>query len=343
MPALLGLPDGVWVLTSRIWRALERLPADYGEAGAYALGLMAIIALGVWLYWRTVRYGGGLGGGARPRRLPLGRWRAPLAALVLGTLVVLVVLPAGDDPLHVAAAALRCALTFEGFNRLEVDAYATLADDDVSLAALRNSLLLAAGSATAASLLTLTAAWLVVRAKVRGRQAMDFAVSVPLAIPGLVLGAALLFVYLRAPLPDLRHVVDPADRLRDPGIALRDAIRRRRSGPGRHQPRGGGTGQRCGPLAASPAGAGASGAPGARRRVGLPRDQRDARPRCVGGARRPRHRGDRGADLRAVRVGTIPTDGRLGGGRAARGGPARDRRGPGVSPLCPAAGATRRG
>ncbi len=49
--------------------------------------------------------------------------------------------------------------------------------------------------------MTLIAAWLVVRAKVRGRRAMDFAVSVPLAIPGLVLGAALLFVYLRAPLP----------------------------------------------------------------------------------------------------------------------------------------------
>jgi hypothetical protein len=32
------------VLTSRIWRALERLPADYGEAGAYSLGLVAAVA-----------------------------------------------------------------------------------------------------------------------------------------------------------------------------------------------------------------------------------------------------------------------------------------------------------
>ena len=200
VPALLGLPDGVWVLTSRIWRALERLPADYGEAGAYALGLVVIIAIGVWLYWRTVRYGGGLGGGARPRRLPLGRWRAPLAALVLGTLVVLVVLPLAMI-LYTSLQPRFDAPSLEGFNRLGVDAYATLLDDSASLVALRNSLLLAAGSATAASLLTLTAAWLVVRAKVRGRRAMDFAVSVPLAIPGLVLGAALLFVYLRAPLP----------------------------------------------------------------------------------------------------------------------------------------------
>ena len=200
VPALLGLPDGVWVLTSRIWRALERLPADYGEAAAYALGLVAIIGLGVWLYWRTVRYGGGLGGGARPRRLPLGRWRARLAALVLGTLVVLIVLPLAMV-LYTSLQPRFDAPSLEGFSRLGVDAYATLLDDSVSLPALRNSLLLAAGSATAASLLTLIAAWLVVRAKVRGRLAMDFAVSVPLVIPGLVLGAALLFVYLRAPLP----------------------------------------------------------------------------------------------------------------------------------------------
>ena len=107
VPALLGLPDGVWVLTSRIWRALERLPADYGEAGAYALGLMAIIALGVWLYWRTVRYGGGLGGGARPRRLPLGRWRAPLGAACPRSPHGPGGPALGDDPLHVASAAFQ--------------------------------------------------------------------------------------------------------------------------------------------------------------------------------------------------------------------------------------------
>ena len=200
VPALLGLPDGKWVLTSRIWRALERLPADYGEAAAYALGLVVTIALGVWLYWRAARNEGVIRGGARPRRLPLGRWRLTLGVLVLGTVVVLVVLPLAMI-VYTSLQPRFSAPSLEGLGRLGLDAYTALAGDAISLAALRNSLLLAAVSATVASLLTLTAAWLVVRAKVRGRRSMDFVVSVPLAIPGLVLGAALLFVYLRAPLP----------------------------------------------------------------------------------------------------------------------------------------------
>lgn len=200
VPALLGLPDGIWVLTSRIWRALERLPADYGEAAAYALGLLAIIALGVWLYWRRGEYRGGLGGGAPPRRLPLGRWRTPLGAIVLATVVALVVLPLAMI-VYTSLQPRFSAPSLDGLTRLDVDAYANLAGDSASTSALRNSLLLAAGSASLASLLTLVVAWLAVRGRTRGRRAFDLAVSVPLAIPGLVLGAALLFVYLRAPLP----------------------------------------------------------------------------------------------------------------------------------------------
>jgi iron(III) transport system permease protein len=200
VPALLGLPDGIWVLTSRIWRALERLPADYGEAAAYALGLVATVALGVWLYWRGVRHEGALWGGARPRRLPLGRWRLPLGTMAFGVVFVLVVLPLAMI-VYTSLQPRFSAPSLEGLTRVGVDAYTALAADSASLSALRNSLLLAAGSATAASLLTLIVAWLAVRARVRGSRAMDFAVSVPLAIPGLVLGAALLFVYLRAPLP----------------------------------------------------------------------------------------------------------------------------------------------
>jgi iron(III) transport system permease protein len=200
VPALLGLPDGIWVLTSRIWRALERLPADYGEAGAYALGLMVVIAVGVWLYWRLAPRGGGLTGGGRPRRLELGRWRRPLGAAALGSVLVLVVMPLAMV-LYTSLQPRFEAPTLDGLTRLGLDAYNTVLDDPRSSDALLNSLLLAAGSATAATALTLVAAWLAVRSRVRGRGAIDFVLSLPLAIPGLVLGTALLFLYLRAPLP----------------------------------------------------------------------------------------------------------------------------------------------
>jgi iron(III) transport system permease protein len=200
VPALLGLPDGIWVLTSRIWRALERLPADYGEAGAYALGLIVVIALGVWLYWRIAPRGGAIIGGGRPRRLALGRWRRPLGAFGLASVIVLVALPLAMV-VYTSLQPRFAAPTLDGLTRLGLDAYGTVAGDPASFDALLNSLVLAAASATVATALTLFAAWLAVRSRLRGRGAIDFVVSLPLAIPGLVLGTALLFLYLRSPLP----------------------------------------------------------------------------------------------------------------------------------------------
>jgi iron(III) transport system permease protein len=49
-------------------------------------------------------------------------------------------------------------------------------------------------------LLTAVAAWVVVRTRLRGRSLVDNLAFMPLTIPGLVLGVALLFVYLRIPI-----------------------------------------------------------------------------------------------------------------------------------------------
>jgi iron(III) transport system permease protein len=44
-------------------------------------------------------------------------------------------------------------------------------------------------------------AWLVLRTQLPGRRLLDHVTFVPIAVPGLVLGVSLLFVYLRAPIP----------------------------------------------------------------------------------------------------------------------------------------------
>ena len=62
-----------------------------------------------------------------------------------------------------------------------------------------NTVVLAAGTATIVMVLGAVAAWLVVRTRVRGRWLVDGLGFVPIAIPGLVLGVALLVVYLRVP------------------------------------------------------------------------------------------------------------------------------------------------
>ena len=45
------------------------------------------------------------------------------------------------------------------------------------------------------------AAWIVVRSNIRGRKVLDGLAFLPLVVPGLVMGLALSFVYLRSPIP----------------------------------------------------------------------------------------------------------------------------------------------
>ena len=59
-----------------------------------------------------------------------------------------------------------------------------------------NSFVLALGSATAVMLLSATIAWTVVRTKLRGRWLLDNIASMPLSLPGLVLGLAIMVCYL---------------------------------------------------------------------------------------------------------------------------------------------------
>src|SRR4029079_11428903 len=90
--------------------------------------------------------------------------------------------------------------TLDSLSHSTLSAYSTLTDE-ATLDALRNSVIVCAGAATAVVLLTAIAGWVTVRTRIRGRSLVDALASLPIAVPGIVLGAALLFLYLRVPLP----------------------------------------------------------------------------------------------------------------------------------------------
>ena len=52
VPALLGIPRGVWVLTTGIWRSLTHHPVDLGAASAFAVSLLAVACVGIFLLSR---------------------------------------------------------------------------------------------------------------------------------------------------------------------------------------------------------------------------------------------------------------------------------------------------
>ena len=204
VPALIGLPDGTWVFTSRIWRSLSQYPPDFGEAGAYSFTLLGLTGIGVLLHLRFSRrarsYQTVTAKGFRPSRVPLGRWRWPLTVLVAVYLVIAAVLPM-LILLYVSTQRFYTTPSIDGLSSMTLDQYTSTLRSEQTLRAFKNSLILGVGSATAVMLCMAIAAWVVVRTRARGRWLIDALAFLPIAIPGLVLGVALLFVYLRIPVP----------------------------------------------------------------------------------------------------------------------------------------------
>ncbi|GHH83836.1 iron ABC transporter permease [Streptomyces sulfonofaciens] len=203
VPGLLGLQNNIYVFTSRIYFVLRSYPIDYGSAGAYAVGLLAIAVAGVllstWLQrgrsFQTVT-----GKAFRPQPVALGRARPWVGAAVLLYFLVTVVLPVA---VLVYASLLKTYSTpsAKALRGMSLHNYATVLHLPLAATALKNSLVLGVGAATVVMALTAVVSWVVVRTQAPGRRLLDLLAFTPIVIPGLVLGLALAFVYLRVPLP----------------------------------------------------------------------------------------------------------------------------------------------
>src|SRR5690606_13855178 len=94
VPALLGLQNGIYVFTSRIYFVLRTYPPNLAAAGALAIGLLVLAMIGVAIANLVGRSGKTYqtvtGKGFRPRPLELGKWR-PVMGMAIGAYFMLTV------------------------------------------------------------------------------------------------------------------------------------------------------------------------------------------------------------------------------------------------------------
>jgi iron(III) transport system permease protein len=204
IPALIGIPAGVEVLTTKIYLQIRGgLIPKYGEASAYSIILIALVALGLYPYYRitskTYKFTTISGKAYRPHRVELGRWRWLGGCLML-VLPLLQFFPIAaitwSSFLPFAQAPSRHALSLLSFNN-----YRTAFADSSIVGSVFNSLTVSVTSATVAIIITFFAAWLIVRASMKSRWILDQMAMLPLVFPGIVMGIAILKMYLAIPLP----------------------------------------------------------------------------------------------------------------------------------------------
>jgi iron(III) transport system permease protein len=203
-PALIGIPARIYVYTSEIFLAFNEYPPDYGRGGALAVGLLVLSAVGVWLYTRSTRenkkFQTVTGKAFRPRQFELGPWRWAGFAFLMAYFLFVVLLPF-LVLLWASFLPFFATPTWDALKKLGLENYQYLWGFRPFWDAMKNSIVLATLSATVAMGLTSLVAWIVYKSRLPGSWILDFLAFVPITVPGIVMGMALILLYVAFPLP----------------------------------------------------------------------------------------------------------------------------------------------
>ena len=202
IPGTIGLPAGIFTLSSRIYFLANDNPSglpDYGQISAMAVFFLVALLILAWLYRHYTRQAGRFttvtGKGFRPRVFRLGRWRWAAFGLAAAYFMLAVLLP-------LAILGWTSLMPFQTGLSRDALSMASLANHEAVFSnrfvgrAAGNSVVIALVSATAVSILAVLVSWIVIKSKVPGRQAIDVLAFAPLAVPGVLISIALIYVYL---------------------------------------------------------------------------------------------------------------------------------------------------
>jgi iron(III) transport system permease protein len=194
---LLGMPFGFYVYSTKIYALIRNQVPNYGEATVLAsitlLIVAAIIPLQRWILERR-RYTT-ITSGFRPGLIDLRAWKYVafgaiallLALLTVGPLAVLVL----------GSFMERIGYFVLGFT---LDHWRLVLTDPVFVKALRTTLILAGTAALVSPLLFSCLAYILVRTRLPGRGALDLMIWGAGAIPGILAGLGLLWLFIETPL-----------------------------------------------------------------------------------------------------------------------------------------------
>jgi len=204
IPALLGIPAGIYVLSTEIYLTVRRPPTDFNLAATISMFYLLVAMAGLYLYFKSTRMSERFavitGKGFRPSVTRLGMWRLPASLIALLLIALAVYLP-------LAVLAWTSLLPWYAppswnlTKLLTLKNYHWLMNDDLILSAFLNNLVVGISAAFLVTLFAAVIAWIVLRTQVPGRRFLDGLAFSATAYPSMVLGLALIWFYLSVPIP----------------------------------------------------------------------------------------------------------------------------------------------
>ena len=202
VPALVGLPGKIQVLTTNIYLGMkEKVPPDLGYASAFSVALLLLAGGLIGLYGRIARYASRYhtvtGRGFRARLFDLGPARYVGGVVILFNFLLLLLMPI-LGLIWLALMPFTQGISRRGFALMTLDNFRTVMHSTFYIDLVWQTLAMSAGAATCVMALTVLAGWLAVRRR-PGAWLLDQLATAPLIFPGIVLGVAMIQIYLSVP------------------------------------------------------------------------------------------------------------------------------------------------
>ncbi len=195
---LLGIPWGFYVFSTMIVDLASQEPPLVNQAAALGSVILVFLAFFIAFQRRLIagRQFTTVTGRFKPKIIDLGVWKLPATVFVAIVVFLLVVVPI----LSVFGGSFMVRFGYFNLPKTWTLEYWQVALNDPSLlAAFKNTLFIAGSAALVGPLLFSLVAYVLVRTKLPGRAILDSICWLPAAIPGVLSGLGLLWLFLGTP------------------------------------------------------------------------------------------------------------------------------------------------
>lgn len=196
---LLGIPWGFYVYSTKVVDLARQEPPLVNQAAALGSVVLLLLAIVIPLQQRLIhrRQFTTVTGQFKSKLIDLGRWKH----VVVAFLILVILLAVGIPILSVCGGSFMVRFGFFNLPRTWTLEYWQMALGDPRLLhALKNTVIIAGSAALIGPCLFSLIAYILVRTKLPGRSILDSICWVPSAIPGVLAGLGLLWMFLGAPI-----------------------------------------------------------------------------------------------------------------------------------------------
>jgi len=196
---IIGTPVGIDVYATRIFDLISWQPARFSPAMAlstFFLGVLFVLALFYQRFTAARQFGTVTGKGMSLRPVWIGRWRYVVSGLCIAFVAAGIFLPL---TMLMVGSFMRLYGFFTIASPFTAAHWRTAISDPLFLSSLWNSLFLGLSAALAGLGLYSLIGYAIVRSRIPGRHLVSIFAWLPWAVPGILLGVALLWLLLSLP------------------------------------------------------------------------------------------------------------------------------------------------